>query len=244
MNLKFTGLGAEPKKLAALGVLVAAGGYFYFSGNDTPAAPQQSARLTAPPREAQPAPLKKLPSRAPRSGRGGRGGDGNLLEFHPSLKPRKEGELDRSKVDPTLRLDLLERLQAISPGAGSRSLFESSQAAAASAAATAIKEPPKIAIKREPFGPPLPPPPAPKPAEPPPPPITLKFYGFISPKISGSGARRAFFLDGDDIIVATEGQLIKNRYRIVRIGVNSAVVEDTQYKNNQQTLQLVEELPG
>ena len=44
--------------------------------------------------------------------------------------------------------------------------------------------------------------------------------------------------------MATEGQLVKNRYKIVRIGVNSAVVEDTQFKNNQQTLPLVEEQVG
>ncbi|HJT90249.1 MAG TPA: hypothetical protein VJ732_20400, partial [Bryobacteraceae bacterium] len=66
---------------------------------------------------------------------------------------------------------------------------------------------------------------------PPPPPIPLKFYGFVAQ--SRPGARRAFFMDGEDIIVATEGQMIKNRYKIVKIGVNSAVVEDTQFKNHQ-----------
>ena len=85
------------------------------------------------------------------------------------------------------------------------------------------------------------PPPA-KVVEAPPAPIPLKFYGFINPLKSGT--KRAFFLDGEDIIVASEGQLIKNRYKIVRIGVNSAVVEDTQAKNNQQTLPLVEEQTG
>ncbi len=44
-------------------------------------------------------------------------------------------------------------------------------------------------------------------------------------------------------MVASEGQTIRNRYRIVRIGVNSAVVEDTQYKS-QQTLPLAEEEKG
>ena len=53
--------------------------------------------------------------------------------------------------------------------------------------------------------------------------------------------RRAFFLDGDDILVAGENETVKNRYKIVRIGVNSAVVEDTTNKN-QQTLPLIEEL--
>ena len=39
--------------------------------------------------------------------------------------------------------------------------------------------------------------------------------------------------------------MVKKRYKILRIGVNSAVVEDTEFKsNNQQTLPLVAELAG
>ena len=56
-------------------------------------------------------------------------------------------------------------------------------------------------------------------------------------------AKRAFFLDGEDIVVAGENDVIRNRFKIIRIGVNSAVVEDTTNKI-QQTLPLVEELPG
>ena len=55
-----------------------------------------------------------------------------------------------------------------------------------------------------------------------------------------SGLRQAFFLDGEDILIAAENQTIKNRYRIVRIGVRSAEVEDTSSKS-QQNLPLVEE---
>jgi hypothetical protein len=80
-----------------------------------------------------------------------------------------------------------------------------------------------------------------KPLPPPAPPIPLKFYGYAnSPK---NGPKRAFFLDGDEIFVAAENDLIRNRYKIVRIGVNSAVVEDTTTKH-QQTLALIEELPS
>ena len=85
----------------------------------------------------------------------------------------------------------------------------------------------------------------PKPPEPPPepkaPPIPLKFYGFVNK--TKVGDKRAFFLDGEDIVIAAEGDTIKKRYKIVRIGVNSAVVEDTEFKsNNQQTLPLEAEL--
>jgi hypothetical protein len=85
-----------------------------------------------------------------------------------------------------------------------------------------------------PLQPPKPPPPAPPP---PPPAIPLKFYGFTSYR---QGVKRAFFMEGEDIFVAAEGDTIKNRYKIIRIGVNSAVVEDINFKN-QQTLPLLEE---
>jgi hypothetical protein len=46
-------------------------------------------------------------------------------------------------------------------------------------------------------------------------------------------------------VIAAEGDMVKKRYKIVRIGINSAVVEDTQFKsNNQQTLPLEAELAG
>src|ERR1019366_7876323 len=77
------------------------------------------------------------------------------------------------------------------------------------------------------------------------PPIPLKFYGYVSDSrnVTPGAAKRAFFLDGEDIVVAGENDVIRNRFRIIRIGVNSAVVEETT-NNNQQTLPLVEELPG
>jgi hypothetical protein len=92
------------------------------------------------------------------------------------------------------------------------------------------------------YGPEPPPKPAPPvvPAPPPPPPpITLKFYGFAKPKPDGQ--KRAFFMDGDEIFVAAEGELVKKRYRVVQIDVNSVIMEDTEYKNNRQTLVLQQE---
>ena len=81
-------------------------------------------------------------------------------------------------------------------------------------------------------------PPAPPPGPPPPPPINLKYYGFSS--APGNNARTAFFLDGEDILMAKEGDTVKRKYRLVRIGVNSVVMEDTDSKR-QQTLPLAEE---
>ena len=83
--------------------------------------------------------------------------------------------------------------------------------------------------------------PAGPPPKPPPPPIPLKFYGYANQQ--RGGPKRAFFLEGDDIFVAGENETVHNRYKIIKIGVNSAVVEDTTDKH-QQTLPLVEELTG
>ena len=246
MNLKMGSLGAEPKKALFLGALVLLGAYFYFSsGSGAPAGSSATVASSAGSRVPAPGmaePLRKMPVRTARARGSQRGSSGgSFLEFRPSLKPRKDVEVDRAGIDPTLKLDRLEKLRSIGVEGGRRSLFEESQG---QAAVLAIKEPPKVIMSR-PFVGPMP---AAKevagmkPPEPPPPPIALKFYGFISPR--SAGVKRAFFLDGDDIIVATEGQMVKSRYRIVRIGVNSAVVEDTQFKNNQQTLPLVEEQTG
>ena len=136
--------------------------------------------------------------------------------------------------------DLLAKVRTVGVDGGTRSLFEIS---AAPPEELKVKEPDKIAIARPVMGPEQP-----KAVEPPPepkaPPIPLKFYGFVNK--TKVGDKRAFFLDGEDIVIAGEGDMIKKRYKIVRIGVNSAVVEDTEFKgnNNQQTLPLEAELNG
>ena len=103
-----------------------------------------------------------------------------------------------------------------------------------------IPKVPKIPV----MGPPTPPP-APVNLGPPPapsaPPIPLKYYGFTNTK--GEPRKKAFFLDGEDIIVAWEGETVKSRYKVVRVGVNSIEMEDTQFKSK-QTLPLEPEPVG
>jgi hypothetical protein len=77
------------------------------------------------------------------------------------------------------------------------------------------------------------------PPKPTPPPIPLKFYGYAN-RVSGP-ARQAFFLDGEDIQIKAENDVIRGKYKIIRIGINSAVVEDLT-SHDQQTLPLVAEL--
>lgn len=236
MNWMPSNLGAEPKKVAILVAFVAVAGFVYLynrdSGGGSASAPPIASR--APVTTSYGAGVarpERTSARVVQSA--SKGGSG---EWRPSLKIKN---IEPSSIDPTLRLDLLAKLKTVGVDTGSRSLFE---IGAAPAAAISKKEPGKIAIARPVYGP-QPPPPVVIPAEPKAPPIPLKFYGFVNK--SKVGDKRAFFLDGDEIVIAAEGDMVKKRYKIVRIGINSAVVEDTQFKsNNQQTLPLEAELAG
>ncbi len=149
-------------------------------------------------------------------------------------------DLDVSKIDPRIRLDLLAKVRAVPMEGGSSSLFEFSKA----------PEPPTPQVDPiKPAAVPVPPPaPAPPPgpklpaAPPPPPPIPFKFYGYAGK--AADGQLQGFFREGDaaneEISTAREGDMIKNRYKVVRIGIKSAVVEDTT-NHNEQTLRLPEE---
>lgn len=246
MNLKLTGLGAEPRKVLMLGglLVLAVFCYFYFGSSSGPgpsSTPAASRPAASAPVAAVPAPTVTRTVDRLRGPRGKAAAD--VLQFRPSLKPKPDAQLDRASIDPTLRLDLLEKLQNVKVTGVSRSLFEYTSGPPPTQLAKNIPEPKPIKVSK--FVGPVQPTPPPKPVaavKPPPPPIPLKFYGFIAP--AKSGVKRAFFLDGEDIIVGSEGQLVKNRYKIVRIGVNSAVVEDTQFEHHQQTLPLVEEQTG
>jgi hypothetical protein len=233
MNMIPSKVGADPKKIAVLGGLVLVAGYFYFSNSNSGGGPASSpiagrAPVVTPgtaPRVAARSTLR-LPQQAA----------GTSREFKPTLKPKN---IDTASIDPTLRLDLLEKLKTVNVAAGTRSLFE---IGAAPPEAVSVKEPEKIVIAPKFMGPMKPAPPEPVP-DPKAPPIPLKFYGFVNK--TKVGDKRAFFLDGEDIVIAGEGDTIKKRYKIVRIGINSAVVEDTEFKtNNQQTLPLEAELAG
>jgi hypothetical protein len=237
MSLVPSKVGADPKKIGLLAGLVLIAAYFYFSNRNSGDGP-----VSAPPIVSR-APVATSSISASRAGaparssfRNTQSGGGSIKEFKPSLKVKN---IETANIDPTLHLDLLAKLRSVPPEGGARSLFE---IGAAPPAEIKEKEPEKIAIARPFVGPMFP-----KPVEPPPepkaPPIPLKFYGFVNK--SKAGDKRAFFLDGEDIVIASEGETIKKRYKIVRIGINSAVVEDTEFKsNNQQTLPLEAELAG
>ena len=75
----------------------------------------------------------------------------------------------------------------------------------------------------------------PPPGPPPPPPIDLKFFGT---ETMTNGKRQAFLLHGQDVFLATDGDIVQRRYRVITVSANSILVEDLNY-NNRQTLPLI-----
>jgi hypothetical protein len=80
-----------------------------------------------------------------------------------------------------------------------------------------VKEPGKK-VRPEPQ---LPPPPPPPPTVSP---LPVKFYGFGT--VPNGTVRLAFFTNGEDIYVVAEGELLLNRFRILRIGNTNLEYEE------------------
>ena len=232
-------IGAEPKKIAILAGLVVVGGYVFYanvlSGPDVASTPSAKAPAAQAVAGRGPAPQQSPNIRRTKTAVRG----GAAQEFRPTLRPRPEDRPNYATIDPTLRTDLLAKVQAVKPEGGSRSLFQFSAPEVKPVEVAAIRPAPRMI---GPERPPEPVKPAPPPPPPPPPPITLKFYGFSKPRTDGP--KRAFFMDGDEIFIAAEGELVKKRYRVVRIDANSVVMEDTEHKNNRQTIVLQQEQAG
>jgi hypothetical protein len=97
-------------------------------------------------------------------------------------------------------------------------------------------KPPPPPPPPKPLPPPPPPPPAPgdagyvPPPPPPPPPIPLKFIGTLE-----QGTMRvAIFSDGRGVpLYAAEGKLVLGQYKVVKIGVESVVMEYADGKGRQ-----------
>jgi hypothetical protein len=223
-------LGAEPRKLIILGGLLAVAVVvliYNSNSSDTPG----GSTVGSVARTAGSAPIGIPLQRQHGKKRAvARTSERNTLRMKEVTVEAQQGE-----IDPTLRLDLLERLKGVKFTGGSRSLFEAGPA----------PMPAQLAAQKVTVMPgPLPQTPAqtantPMPA-PGPPPITLKFYGFAAP-VNAGGTRQGFFLDEDTIFVADEGQIVKGRYRIISLQPKSAEVEDVVTKSR-QTLPITPEM--
>src|ERR1035437_717048 len=116
-------IGAENKKalyfLVALGLIAAYTVYSaFFSGSSTPS--PAPARSAAPVADSGPTPdvSRGTPKARP-------GLRSKNEEFNPPFRSKKkEEQIDPLKVDPTLRLDLLAKVQSVPQAGGERDLFQ------------------------------------------------------------------------------------------------------------------------
>ena len=129
-----------------------------------------------------------------------------------------------TQLDPTLKMGPMLVTEALVYSGGGRNIFSATSVPVPIPQAIAPARPKAVvAPVYVPTGPP------------PPPPIDLKFFGTATSK---NGARQAFLLHGEDVFVASAGDVVQRRYRIVTVNANSIVVEDLT-NNNRQTLPLL-----
>jgi hypothetical protein len=195
--------------LIAAFVLVAAVILYYDFRDDTPPRPVAPAVVSAPVKVAPAAKTGAAVAVAP--GRSAGAAAKNLGRTSAQL-------------DPTLRMEAMLVTESLAYSGNGRNIF--------SANSVPVDIPKPIAAVR-PKGPPPPPPPPPGP--PPPPPIDLKFFGTTT---GADGKRDAFLLHGDDVFLASDGDIVQRRYKVVSVSANSILVEDMA-NNNRQTLPLL-----
>ena len=150
---------------------------------------------------------------------------GQAVSTNQSTSAAQDAEkLSNEGIDPTLRFDLLAQSEDVSYEGTGRNIFSANSAPVS--VPTPIKSP-------RPGGQNAVLPPSP-PQAPKPPAIDLKYFGYSEAR---DKTIRAFFVHGDDIFIATAGQVIDHRYKIEDIKPTSVQVRDMGY-NNTQTLTL------
>jgi hypothetical protein len=136
-----------------------------------------------------------------------------------------------AKLDPTLHMDAMLVSEAVDYAGNGRNIFSMN-----SAPPVVIPNPVASARLAEAAKPaPIVPCPPNCPPPPPPPPIPLKFFGTVA---SAKGVRRAFVMQEDNIQLASAGDIVFRRYRVISIEAKTIQVEDMQ-NNNRQTLPLL-----
>src|SRR5581483_1715471 len=120
-------------------------------------------------------------------------------------------------LDPTLRYDWLRASEDTKYEGAGRNIFQV-QVEIPQPVASPVTQQPEIAQ-----GPPPPPPP---------PPINLKFFGFAS---RTGESKKIFLSTGEDVFIASEGDIVNRRYKVVRISPQSVEIEDV-LNNNRQSI--------
>jgi hypothetical protein len=157
--------------------------------------------------------------------------------LHPATVPagpRRSGvraggalPVNTNSLDPQLHPELMAENENYRYNGNGRNIFSQTSSPVLSAAAIEkLRAPirPSLQTASVQTGPP------------PPPAINLKFFGYTTRR---SGMRRAFLMHGDDVFVASEGDIVSHRYKVVSIAPFSIQVEDLPYHDT-QTLPLTQ----
>ena len=126
-----------------------------------------------------------------------------------------------SSLDPELRYDWLQASEDTKYEGAGRNIFK---------AQAEIPQPVAPVGDKETEAEKGPPPP------PPPPPINLKFFGFAN---KPGEAKRIFLSQGEDVFIASEGDTVDRRYKVMRISPTSVEIED-EMNNNRQSIPLTQ----
>jgi hypothetical protein len=146
-------------------------------------------------------------------------GDATLPVVRSSARGKK-ASLPRS-LDPELRYDWLKASEDTKYQGNGRNIFRAQEVVIPKPAAPPTNTPPPPPVNTEP---------------PPPPPINLKFFGFAN---RPGESKKIFLEQGEDIFVASEGDIVNRRYKVLRIAPTSVEIEDV-LNNNRQSIPLTQ----
>ncbi len=212
--------GAENrKKTIALGVLAAIAfcGIVYNISSIFDSGPSTPPPAIAPVSNT-PAPVRS--SSSSQTARPATGGSGAI----PGVAAQKLAT-SAASLDPTLDQAAMLRTESLVYSGSGRNIFSATYVAPAPAV-------PKNVPSARP-GPVMPQMPVYN-GPPPPPPIPLKFFGTVQ---RGGGAKQAFLLSGDDVFLASPGDVVAKRFKVGQISTFGVQVTDLG-SNNTQTVPL------
>jgi hypothetical protein len=142
----------------------------------------------------------------------------HVVHIRPGAQ--KRANVARS-LDPTLRYDWLKASEDVEYEGKGRNIFR------AEAEIPKVIAPVTTHNETAQTGPPPPPPP---------PPINIKFFGFAS---KPGETKKIFLSQGEDVFIATEGDIVDRRYKVLRISPMSVEIEDV-LNNNRQSIPLTQ----
>lgn len=211
--------GAENRKktvtLGALGAVALAGVlynlYAVFGGGSTPPP-------TVAPLSSAPAPVIR-PSGNAASGRNTLTGAGAIAGVDAKKLASTAGSLD-----PTLDQTAMLRTESLVYSGSGRNIFSATYTAPAPVMPTNVPPPRPVSVG--PIRPPV------QVGPPAPPPIPLRFFGTAQ---RSRGAKQAFLLSGDDVYLASAGDIVDKRFKVDQIMPGGVQVTDL-LTNNTQTL--------